>query len=80
MNLFNEQVANAYAIAKTLGYEFSVQEFQKEYSQYHDEALKALNSNCDQSIQLYSFFLSIAFRRFFIRHQIINAHAKVICN
>lgn len=46
MNLFDEQVANAYAIAKTLGYEFSVQEFQKEYSQYHDEALKALNSNC----------------------------------
>lgn len=45
MNLSNEQVANAYAIAKVLGSELSAQEFQKAYSQYHNEALKELNSN-----------------------------------
>lgn len=45
MTVFNEQVASAYAIAKVLGSELSVQEFQSEYSQYHDEALNELNSN-----------------------------------
>lgn len=40
----NEQIASAYAIAKILGSELSVQEFQEEYSQYHDEVLKELNS------------------------------------
>lgn len=45
MNLFNEQVANAYAISKILGSNLSVQEIQKMYSQYLDEALAALNSN-----------------------------------
>lgn len=45
MNLFNEQVANAYAISKILGSNLSVQEFQKMYSQYLDEALAELNSN-----------------------------------
>ena len=45
MNLFNEQFASAYAIAKILGCELSVQEFLKVYSQYRDEALKELNSN-----------------------------------
>lgn len=43
MTLFNEQVANAYAIAKTLGSKLSVQEFQKEYSQYLNEALSELS-------------------------------------
>lgn len=41
----NEQIASAYAIAKVLGSELSVQEFHSEYSQYHDEALNELNSN-----------------------------------
>lgn len=45
MAVFTEQVANAYAIAKTLGSELSVEEFQKLYSQYHAEALKELSSN-----------------------------------
>lgn len=45
MNLFNEQVANAYALAKIMGSDLSVQEFQKLYSQYIGEALNELNSN-----------------------------------
>lgn len=45
MNLFNEQVANAYAIAKIMGLNLSVQEFQKLYSQYTNEAHAELNSN-----------------------------------
>jgi hypothetical protein len=45
MPLLNEQVASAYAIAKTLGCELSAQEFQQAYSQYHAEALNELNSN-----------------------------------
>ncbi len=36
----NKQKANAYAIAKTLGYGNSVEDFIKEYSQYYDEAYK----------------------------------------
>lgn len=45
MNLSNEQVADAYAIAKILGSELTAKEFQKVYSQYHNEALEELNSN-----------------------------------
>ena len=45
MTSFAEQVANAYAIAKVLGSELSVQEFQKEYSYHLDEAISVLNSD-----------------------------------
>ena len=45
MNLFEEQVANAYALAKILGLDLSVQEFQKLYSQYTNEAHAELNSS-----------------------------------
>lgn len=38
----NKQKANAYAIAKVLGYEKSVEEFINEYSQYYDETYKKL--------------------------------------
>lgn len=41
----NEQIANAYAIAKVLGVSLSVEEFQKKYSQYYNESLNKLNSN-----------------------------------
>lgn len=41
----NEQIANAYAIAKVLGLDLSVEEFQEKYSQYYDETLNKLNSN-----------------------------------
>ena len=41
----NEQIANAYAIAKVLGVSLSVEEFQEKYSQYYNESLNKLNSN-----------------------------------
>lgn len=40
----NKQKANAYAIAKTLGYEKSVEEFINEYSQYYNEIYIKLQS------------------------------------
>lgn len=40
----NKQKANAYAIAKVLGYGKSAEEFIKEYSQYYDETYKKLQS------------------------------------
>lgn len=40
----NKQKANAYAIAKVLGYEKSVEDFIKEYSQYYDETYNKLQS------------------------------------
>ena len=40
----NKQLANAYAIAKTLGYEHSVDVFEKTYSQYYSETINELNS------------------------------------
>ena len=47
MNLFNEQVVNAYAIAKILGSDLSVHEFQKKYSCYFEEALAELSQNAN---------------------------------
>lgn len=41
----NEQIASAYAIAKTCGYESSLAEFRKSYTQYFDEAIKELNTS-----------------------------------
>lgn len=43
----NEQVADAYAIAKILGVDLSVDEFQKLYSQYYNEAINELNSKVE---------------------------------
>ena len=40
----NKQKANTYAIAKVLGYEKSVEDFIKEYSQYYDETYNKLQS------------------------------------
>lgn len=40
----NKELANAYAIAKCCGFDKSIDEFQKHYDQYHDEAIKELNS------------------------------------
>ena len=45
----NKQKANAYAIAKTLGYENSVEDFFKEYSQCYDEAYKKLQSELPEN-------------------------------
>lgn len=39
-----KQIANAYAIAKLLGYDKSVDEFIKKYDQYYSEAINTLNS------------------------------------
>ena len=39
-----EQLANAYAIAKVLGAELSLDEFEKKYSQYYEENINELNS------------------------------------
>lgn len=39
-----EQLANAYAIAKVLGAELSLDEFEKKYSQYYEETINDLNS------------------------------------
>lgn len=40
----NKQLANAYAIAKVLGYEKSVEIFKEELAKVYDETLKELNS------------------------------------
>ncbi len=40
----NKQKANAYAIARVLGYKNSVEDFIHEYSRYYDETYKALQS------------------------------------
>lgn len=40
----NKQKANAYAIAKVLGYKKSIDDFIMEYSQYYDETYKKLQS------------------------------------
>lgn len=45
----NKQKANAYAIAKVLGYEKSVEEFINEYSQYYDETYKKLQSELPEN-------------------------------
>ena len=42
--LNREQLANAYAIAKVLGAELSLDEFEKKYSQYYEETINELNS------------------------------------
>lgn len=42
-----KQKANAYAIAKVLGYQKSVEDFTKEYSQYYDEAYEKLQSKLE---------------------------------
>lgn len=39
-----EQLANAYAIAKVLGAELSLDEFEKKYSQYYEETINELKS------------------------------------
>ena len=39
-----EQLAHAYAIAKVLGAELSLDEFEKKYSQYYEETINELNS------------------------------------
>lgn len=39
-----EQLASAYAIAKTLGSELSLDDFEKQYSQYYEETINELNS------------------------------------
>ena len=41
--LNREQLANAYAIAKVLGAELSLDEFEKKYSQYYEETINELN-------------------------------------
>lgn len=40
----NKQLSNAYAIAKVLGYEKSIDEFKEKYDQYCSEAINDLNS------------------------------------
>ena len=40
----NKQLANAYAIAKVLGYDKSVDEFKEEYDQYYSKTINELNS------------------------------------
>lgn len=40
----NKELANAFAIAKVCGFDKSIDEFQKMYSQYYNEAIKELNS------------------------------------
>lgn len=40
----NKQIANAYAIAKVLGYDKSVDEFKEKYDQYYSETINDLNS------------------------------------
>lgn len=42
-----KQKANAYAIAKALGYQKPVDDFIKEYSQYYDETYKKLQSELE---------------------------------
>ena len=39
-----EQLAHAYAIAKVLGAELSLDEFEKKYSQYYEETINELKS------------------------------------
>ena len=40
----NKQLSNAYAIAKVLGYEKSIDEFKEKYDQYYSETINDLNS------------------------------------
>lgn len=40
----SKQLANAYAIAKVLGYEKSVDDFKEKYDQYYSETINILNS------------------------------------
>lgn len=37
-----EQIANAYAIVKICGSELSLDEFEKQYSQYYEESINEL--------------------------------------
>ena len=46
----NKQLANAYAIAKVLGYEKSVEIFKEELAKVYDETLKELNSKLNAEI------------------------------
>lgn len=39
-----EQIANAYAIAKICGSKLSLDEFEKQYTQYYEEYINELNS------------------------------------
>lgn len=45
----NKQKANAYAIAKVLGYEKPIEDFIHEYSQYYDEIYKKLQSELPEN-------------------------------
>lgn len=40
----NKQLASAYAIAKVLGYDKSVDDFKEKYGQYYSETINELNS------------------------------------
>ena len=40
----NKQVANAYAVSKILGCDKSFDDFEKEYSQYYNQAIEELSS------------------------------------
>lgn len=42
--MVKEQIASAYAISKVLGCELSLDEFEKQYSQYYEEFINELNS------------------------------------
>lgn len=42
--MVKEQIASAYAISKVLGCELSLDEFEKQYSQYYEEYINELNS------------------------------------
>lgn len=40
----NKQLASAYSIAKVLGYDKTVDDFQEKYGQYYSETINELNS------------------------------------
>lgn len=48
----NKQLANAYAIAKVLGYEKSIDEFKEKYSQYYSEVINDLNQRPIESAKV----------------------------
>lgn len=44
MSIPSEQLANAYAFAKTTGSELSFEEFEKMYTKYYEEAIQTTTS------------------------------------
>lgn len=44
MSASNEQLASAYAFAKTTGSELSFEEFEKMYAKYYEEAIQTITS------------------------------------